>query len=189
MSAGRNNVAINGEDMTLEIRGPFRWEASTKNRWHLTIDGIHVGNAWRSPSWKRHGHTKPWRPEVFGSSFAFAGMRPNEFRTLDEARRAVERFVCGAVGRIYTAVDSHMSTRSAAAEPEQCSTCNGSRYVVAPNFEQGTFGKRCPSCAAAESEAKPERQPACEACTHALSSHAIDGCNHPGCLCSFAVSP
>ena len=94
--------SIDGEDMTLEVRGPFRWEASTKNRWSLKIDGICVAGVRRNASWQRLGHEKPWRPEVFGSSFLF--METSEFRTLDEARRAVERWVCSAVERIYLAV-------------------------------------------------------------------------------------
>lgn len=84
-------------------RDAFTWKMSTRNHWVLSVAGITVGAAVRSPRWKKYGHTKPWYLEIFGSRFGH-GLGAAGFEFLDDAQEAVERELIGVIDRIAAAL-------------------------------------------------------------------------------------
>lgn len=103
MATGLKEADAASDDFRTKARGAFVWKMSTRNHWVLSVDGITVGAAVRSPRWKKYGHTRPWYLEIFGSRFGH-GLGSEGFEFLDDAQEAVQSELIKIVGRIAAAL-------------------------------------------------------------------------------------
>jgi len=74
--------------------GKFVWKESTRDR-HYAVVGHGSIDVHRSRSWKRYGHEKPWRLELFGNPH----VSRLEFADLDEAKRMAETMAIEMLGK------------------------------------------------------------------------------------------
>lgn len=99
------------EDVSSMFHGPYKWKASTRNRWALYVADIHVAVVERSRSWKSMGQAKPWFVEIFGSRYV-SGLSgdKNAFRTLDLARTAAEKELRQTIRIVHHALAQQIAT-------------------------------------------------------------------------------